>query len=343
MEQKLLGLIKDADNILVTSHISPDVDAVCSALLVFNALKFNFPDKTVNLVLEELPNQDLSFLKSYDQIKYQNLADFITKESPKLLIITDAAKLSRCSRNDGDRAKQLVGEKGIKTAVIDHHEPNDKDQTDVYINNGYPAAAQEVYHILFDKLGLNKPEGYADTTLLGILSDTMRFKYANPKHRETFALVSDLIDAGANIEGLESRIEAYTANQLSVLGHMISNFEQSSGYNYSYINDEFAQEWRSSDKGLDDYANGIDLFKNQFVRYIAPNSWGFVVTPELLPNERNYSVSLRSLGDEKDVSTIAGRLGGGGHKPAAAAKFHADSIEDALSKVIDAVENTTVS
>jgi bifunctional oligoribonuclease and PAP phosphatase NrnA len=337
--QKLRGLIDSSQRILITSHISPDPDAVSSSLLLYHILKTNFPNKETVLVLEEEPTQDLKFLEGYKVIEFKPLLESAQGFNPDLLIIVDASGYSRVSRNQGNELRELISKGAIHTAVIDHHEPSGKDATDVYINNQYPASAQEVYHVFFDKLGLHKPSDYAQITLVGILSDTMRFKYANPKHRETFSLVSDLIDAGADIEKLESRIEAYTAGQLEVLAHIIGNMKQSDGYNYSFVTDDFAERWHKDNKELADFSGGIDMFKNQFVRYIAPNNWGFIVYPELVPSERNYSVSLRSLGDNKDVAVIAAALGGGGHKPAAGAKFKAGSLDQALETVRNTISS----
>ena len=49
------------------------------------------------------------------------------------------------------------------------------------------------------------------------------------------------------------------------------------------------------------------------------------------------SVSLRSVYESTDVSQIANKLGGGGHKPAAGAKIEAKNLEEAIQKVQDAI------
>lgn len=341
MEETLKQLIDSSAKILVTSHISPDIDAVSSSLLAANTLAVNFAGKTINLVLEELPNQKLDFLGGYSSIKNQNLADFVESNTPNLIIIVDAGKLSRCSRNEGEKLKQLVKQRDIKVAVIDHHEPGDKGDSDVYINDGYPAASQQVYHILFDNLNLKKPDGYGEATLLGLLSDTLRFKYKNSKHRETFALVSDLIDGGIDIEYLENKLETYSKDQLEVIAHLISNLQTGSGFNYSFISDSFADQWQQSGKDPIDLKSGAAVFVNQFIRNIKPNSWGFLVSREVIASEHNYSVSFRAEGGTKKVSDLAKKLGGGGHESAAGAKFHAESVLDAVNKVLAVVEKTT--
>src|SRR3990167_6708659 len=66
-------LLVSSKKILVTSHISPDPDAVCSTLLLGTALKTNYPDKNTEMVLEEHPAKALDFLDGYQQIKFQLL------------------------------------------------------------------------------------------------------------------------------------------------------------------------------------------------------------------------------------------------------------------------------
>ncbi|MDB5161293.1 MAG: phosphoesterase RecJ domain protein [Candidatus Saccharibacteria bacterium] len=331
---QLKKLLEDAENILVTSHISPDPDAVCSSLLIYLAIKTNYPDKKIKLVLEEKPSNDLSFLQGYEQIEFVDVAETLRQDNPDLVIVADAGKLNRCSRNPAELHE-------AKLVIIDHHEPDDKDDADVYVNNGTPAATQEVYNLLFEKLGWTKPEGYQDIALLGILADTFRFRYRNPLHRETFRIVSDLLDAGASIEVLESKLNRYTKPQLEILGHLAANaVVTDQGFSYSWLYDEYVKDWLGKGNSVMDLKNGCEIFVNQFVRNLNNNLWGFIVYPDLAAGEGSYSVSFRSASGVRNVQNIAKLLGGGGHVPAAGAKFQAANMQEAINKVLKAIENT---
>lgn len=336
---KFHDLIEDSGAILVTSHISPDPDAISSVLLLAETLRANFKDKKVVAAMEEKPSQDLSFLSGYEHITFQPLK-LAVENQPQLLIIVDANSFMRVSRKSAEEIKSLVQEKSIKTAVIDHHEPQDKDQTDVYINSGCPATVQEIYSLLFENYKLFKPQGYEEITLLGILSDTNRFRYKNPKHRETFALVSDLIDAGADIEKLEARLDSYSLEQLEVFGELINNLVSDTGFNYSFISDEFMAEWQAQSKNLDEFHSGTDMFVNGYIRNVKPNTWGFIVYKDPMFEKPTYHVSFRAANGSRDVSAIARALGGGGHKPAAGAVIEAPDLEAATYKIRAAIEKT---
>jgi phosphoesterase RecJ-like protein len=175
--------------------------------------------------------------------------------------------------------------------------------------------------------------------MLGILSDTFRFRYDNPLHKETFRIVSELIDAGASIEKLESRLNRYSKPQMQVLAHLAENIiaNDEAGFSYSWVYDDFAKKWIEQGNSTEDFKAGCELFVNQFIRNIDQNLWGFIVYQDFSAGDRNYSVSFRSDGGQKDVSAIAKSLGGGGHKPAAGAKFEAAGMMDAINKVLDAI------
>jgi phosphoesterase RecJ-like protein len=335
--QELQRLVEASNSILITSHISPDPDAVCSLLLLITTLKQNFPGKEIKAVLEETPVTDLTFLNDYGSVQYGKLIDEFKSSLPDLVIIVDANNFDRCSRDDGPKIRESLQQNNVKTAIIDHHEPDGKDSSDVYIHRGSPAATEDVY-VVAKTLGWQWPEGYAQTAMLGILSDTYRFKYSNPKYKETFEVASELIEAGASIEEIESKLERYSSQQLFVLDELIKNMKVETGYTYSYISDEFAEEWLRNNKPVIDFKNGCDLFVNEFVRNIDSNRWGFIVYQELSVEAGCYSVSLRSISGTKDVSHIAAILGGGGHKPAAGAKLRAASIQEALKKVKEAIQ-----
>jgi phosphoesterase RecJ-like protein len=250
---------------------------------------------------------------------------------PDLFILVDAMNFQRVSRVDGDDLKRLIkDELRAKLAILDHHTQVGLESSDVYINSGLPATAQEVYRVLFKELNMKKPDGYAQTTLLGIVSDTSRFKYKNPAHRQTFEVVSELLEAGASIEALEYRLDRYTTQQMAAFSVLARNLTDSGeGYTFSYID--------TPDIDVNDTESvkvACEIFTDRYIRNIDDNYWGFIVYPEDINGRPAYSVSFRSINDLKDVSAIAERLGGGGHKAAAGAKgIGASSAAEAVKKV----------
>lgn len=340
MNKKLLELIQSSQDILITSHISPDPDAVTSVLLLGATLQKNFPEKRVRMALDEEPTRDLSMLKGYENLIFGSLYDKFVSLKPDLFIMLDVAKAARVSRDKGEEIKSYITDNGVNTVIIDHHEEIGRDEADVYINERLPATAMQVYRTVFDELGLNKPEGYADIVLLGILSDTNRFKYQDPQYRLTFSVVSELLDAGASIEKLETRAERFDKDDLQILAEFLRNTTIKDGYSYSFLTDDFIDTWTLNSKKFSSIKSGSDIYTNNYLRNIGDNFWGFVVYREIPSGENVYSARFRAIDGSGDMSKLAGVLGGGGHKGAAGAKFDAANLQEALLKVQNAISIT---
>jgi phosphoesterase RecJ-like protein len=339
----LKKLIEDSSKILVTSHIAPDPDAVSSALLVGRTLSENYPNKEITTALEEEPLTDLRFLAGYDTLTFKNIKQLINDTNPDLLIVVDANTYNRISRSEAEEIRDYAQKhKGaLKTVIIDHHEPDGREDVDLFINNKRPASAEEVYVICFELLKLKKPHGFAETTLLGIVSDTQRHKFDHPGYRETYRIVADLLDAGASIEKLESRLDRYTEAELKVICHLAANIVDSAmGYTYTFISDDFAKQWQDKNLPTADLRNGVEFFTDRIIRNFENNDWGFVIYPDSLSGKNYWGVSFRSISGAKDVSAIARKLSGGGHKPAAGAKIKAQNTAQAIEKVKEAISQS---
>lgn len=335
MEQKLDELITSAKSILVTSHISPDGDAVSSSLLLSRLIRLNRPDKSVTVTLEEEPH-GLGFLHDYNQIKFQPLDKALETSSPDLFIILDANALHRLTRNL-TAVEQYLEAKRPKTVVIDHHEGMEFPAPDIYINNKSPAVALDIYDIFINKLGYKKPEGYAETALTGIYTDTGGFVHRNLNFKQTFEVVPKLIADGADIESLANNLSIISEQGLKLIGELVDNTSFESDYIYTYISDKSA-----TPANHEAIVEAVEAFRSHFLREVKGRAWGFIVQRDVkAPDTHTYSVSFRAVSGAKDVSEIAARLGGGGHKPAAGAKFEAASVTDALAKVQEAIQKVS--
>src|SRR5947209_5893319 len=129
---KFKGLIDNSSRILITSHISPDPDAVSSAALLNAALRQQYPDKQITAVLEEEP-ADLGFIEGYQDITFELVLESLQKFQPELFILLDGNNFERCSRHDGIAIRDFIRSKGIRLAIIDHHELAGSDPAEVFI------------------------------------------------------------------------------------------------------------------------------------------------------------------------------------------------------------------
>jgi phosphoesterase RecJ-like protein len=330
---KLKELLESSGKILITSHISPDPDSVSSMLLLGTTLELNYPDKQINIVSEELPD-DLEFLSGYSKIRKQPLIEAI--EETDLIIMVDAMHFGRCTRADSIALSNKAKEKNVPLVIIDHHQPDDVEQNAVYINQGFPAAVQEIYDVCFKQLNLQQPEGAAETTMAGLYSDTGGFVYLNESYKKTLELISELLDSGVKIEAVRNKLNQYSEDQMRVVGELAKNLTHGENYSYSFIEDTFVQEWQANAKEPRNLNIGSKIFLNNFIRNIDGRQWGFIVFHDPLLGDDGYSVSLRTEAGKIDVSLIAQKLNGGGHKAASGGKVHAASVEEAIVKIKEA-------
>jgi phosphoesterase RecJ-like protein len=341
---KLKEFLEKANKVLITSHISPDPDAICSALLLGTTIEENYPNKQVLINFEESP-EDLEFLPHYQKIKYAPLIEAVETQDTDLFIIVDTNTYDRVSRFDGEKLRQLLKSKKnqIKTAILDHHQPEGKDDSDIYVNLGGIAAVQDIYEVLFDTLNFRKPDGYVTTTLTGIYSDSGGFSYPSDKYKETFRIVTELIKNGGNLEAVKRNLANYSEEEMEVIGELIKNLSSYKDFTYSFIDDNYVKAWTTENKSIPALIAGCKVFIDQFIRNIDGRVSGFVVYPNVIAGDGEYAVSFRSIGGALNVADLARKLGGGGHIPAAGAKFKAASVEAAIDKVKSAIEESSQS
>ncbi|MBI2588637.1 DHH family phosphoesterase [Candidatus Saccharibacteria bacterium] len=325
-------LVSNSSRILITTHVSPDPDAVASVLLSATTLTLNYPDKQVIASSEDQP-EGLDFLEGYNQLKVGSLANMLQDGKPDLIIIVDAMNLERCTRQSVDQAKAYVKNSGAKLAMIDHHEKEQIEPADLYINNGSPAVAMDLYELFFDQLKLQQPNGAGNTTMLGIYSDSGGFIYPSKRQLEMFQLVAKLVDGGVNLEELSNKLNRYSQDHIKVIGELATNITHEQAYSYSYISDTFEREWVQKGKSSAALHKGCSFFVNRYIRNVEDRKWGFIVYKDAVEGENIYSLSIRSLNGVRDVSKIAAKFDGGGHKAAAGARVQANSLKEAINKI----------
>lgn len=325
--QKLKELIEASERILITSHIGPDGDAVSSSLLLHKTLSLNYPEKKIHLSLEEKP-YGLDFLPGASELEPQPLINVLEDLSPDLLIILDANNVGRVSRTP-EKVREYTQRHKPKLIIIDHHEPENIEANELFINNSSPAVTLDIYEIFLQKLNYRRPEGYAEITATGIYTDTGGFINRNLNFRKTFEVVPQLIADGADFEKIAGELKRISDKGFEVLKDLVDNTDFGGKFTFSFISDSLA----SDSSYVEAIRQATDVFRSELLRNIDGRNWGFIIYRDALAATPTYSVSFRAISGTKDVSKLAAQLGGGGHKPAAGAKFKSESIEQAIEKV----------
>ncbi|MFR4881828.1 MAG: DHH family phosphoesterase [Coprococcus sp.] len=86
----LLDAISKAGTIALGGHVRPDGDCAGSCMGLYNYVRENFPEKEIDVYLEELPNT-LKFMKNTDKIRHE-----VTEEKTyDLFIALDCGDMGR--------------------------------------------------------------------------------------------------------------------------------------------------------------------------------------------------------------------------------------------------------
>lgn len=295
----------------VIGHKEPDGDCVYSCL-----------GMAALLDAKKLPYQLLSagsFKRTEIRDKaelFTNVPTFLSEPERKRtgLLILDCSEMSRLGEIDGDL-------EGLDTFIVDHHKTASVTENCI-IDTSSPATATLVQQ-LYEKLVGKPPKEVADLLFFGLATDTGYFRFLKDDSAEVFMAAARLVEAGTNPRQIYDRMTGGKAyNTRKLLGIMLNRAERY--YNnklvitYETMEDtrKYGQEGRDSDAL---YALLLACDGVEAVVFLRQET------------EHNCTAGFRSR-DAVDVSAIASKFGGGGHKNASGA-----SVEGKLETLIPAI------
>jgi len=210
--EKLLKLIKDAKNILVTSHIEPDYDAASSVLAIYWILK-TLKKQDVTMVLEDDHPLRNDFIEGSDLIEKRDLDKDLHKYD--LIFLLDANTKSRFSRN------KLDFNRNQKIVKIDHHAT----RTDIKTTLDFafpeePSTCEIIFEIFNDSVDFSAT--IAKALLTGIVDDTKNFSIRGVE-KFTLHAAYTLIERGANVAEISEFIKQYDRSILDAVKEILNN------------------------------------------------------------------------------------------------------------------------
>lgn len=307
--KKIAEVIKNADNIVITAHISEDADALGSVFALSESLK-NM-GKKVTALLSDTPEKRLQFLEcEYEVYKGD-------KTYPQdLLICLDTADVKRL----GERATLL--EKS-PTISIDHHFTNTNFAGVNYVEGDASATGEIVYKLIVE-MGLDITKKIAEFLYVAISGDTGSFKYSSTSP-ETMRIVAELMEKGIDHAELSRRIhETESLESVLLKGHIMSEIKSyfDGKVNMVVLSDETFKKFRVDEKDVGDIVNIPRMIEGTEV----------AVSVREVPDK--IKISFRSNG-KYNVSDIAGEFGGGGHKMAAGAAVKGKTLTEVWEKIVE--------
>jgi phosphoesterase RecJ-like protein len=309
--ERAAALIRDCRKVLVVGHENPDGDAIGSMLGM--ALMLEKAGKTVRCSWpgpSEMPRR-YRFLPGWHTFTMPS-----ERTAVELVVAVDCSNVVRFEGSDS-----MFGE-DIKIINIDHH-PDNTFFGYANVVDTKASAVAEILYLYADKLGLDLDEDAALCLYVGILTDTGRFQFGNTSET-TLRVASEMVGMGVDPNLVFRNVyQSDSLQYLRLCGHVLSSaiFDESLGLIYGSVTQE---EMKSRGVTMDEIQNLIDYLRTLKGHSVA------ALFKEL---QSGYiHVSLRS-GAGIDVGSIARRLGGGGHRAAAAYTSEKKGIGEALAEL----------
>ena len=290
----VLNALNSSKNPVVIGHVNPDGDAygACGAI----ALYLESKGKEV-AVYHETP-----LLDRYAFIPFASKVTNTRPDKCDLIVVCDCGDRKRV----GDSVVALLDEK-IQIINIDHHVSNNF-FGDLNIVLPERSSTCEIIYELFTETKTKISPEIATALLIGIVFDTGSFRYRSAS-ADTLRAAADLMDSGADLQAVST--ELFASRSLAAMrleADAVSRMELHCDSRLAaVIVDE--EHFKKCNATNDDADNLVDLIRD--VK-------GVEVAAVLRKTDGLWRVSLRSKVDGYDLSEVASRFGGGGHKAAAA-------------------------
>jgi bifunctional oligoribonuclease and PAP phosphatase NrnA len=292
--------IRPHGRFVVSTHEAPDGDALGSMLATKLALDQLGKDAVMYLAGDVPLPREYHFMPLGDLIR-GSLPEEVA--AGRVLIAVDCAKRERLGSDVAlvERAPLVVN--------IDHHHDNTLFGD---LNLIVPGASStgEIVRDVFTELRVELTPEIAEALYIAIVTDTGRFQYTNTTPH-ALRLAAELVEAGADLHQIFRDVyESVEFAKLKLLARALDHAQLYDGGRLvvSYlVKQDFADVGAAEpySEGIIDYLRAVQGAEMAALIREPPSKDGI------------RKASLRSSADELDVSSIARKAGGGGHRQAA--------------------------
>ncbi|MGI6461033.1 MAG: DHH family phosphoesterase [Candidatus Hydrogenedentales bacterium] len=292
---EILQRIRQAKRILVTSHISPDGDAVGAVLAVYHIIRSLYDHEVVCSLAHPVPKR-YAWLPGADRI----CPPGVCTPPFDLAVIVDVAQMDRIGG-----VSDLIDE-NTEVIVLDHHLEEDPIGDLAVVDPRY-AAAGELIIDLMDCAGVSLTREIAECAYVALATDTGSFKYSNTTER-THRIAARLLATGLPVAEIGRRVfDEMSAARFRLLTRFVNSVALLDGGRIA-LGTVTAADMTESEALEEDTEGLINFARNIEGVEVA------LLFREVDPN--TVKLSLRSR-EGVNSAEIAHLLGGGGHAAAA--------------------------
>jgi phosphoesterase RecJ-like protein len=291
--------IRANDRFLLVTHENPDGDALGSISGMKLALDAFGKESVMYL------SGDLALPQEYSFMDLGELRRGLPDDaSERPLLALDCANASRTGL-----PPELLAAAPL-VIDVDHHHDNSR-FGDVNLIVPDASSTGEIVRDLLRELGIGLTPQIAEALYVALVTDTGRFQYANTTPK-SLRLAAELVEAGVDVHRVFQGIyESVEFAKLKLLAKALERAELYEGGRLvvsHLLRDDFNQ------LGVgEEYAEGII----DYLRAVDGTEMAATIREPPEPPDADRRISMRAASDELDVSAIARKRGGGGHRQAA--------------------------
>jgi bifunctional oligoribonuclease and PAP phosphatase NrnA len=291
--------LRSRERFLLTAHEGPDGDALGSLLGMHHLLTQLGKDSVMFMAAKEFPLPIEYRFLPLEEVFHEPPADV----ADRTVIFLDCGNIDRMPLD-------FLSADANRVINIDHHHDNTR-FGDLNLVDVEASCTAEIVYELAVLLGVQITREMAAALYVGLVTDTGKFMYENTDAR-THRIAAELIEAGVDVDDTYRRLyEHVPLEKLRLVSRALDGIQRHCNdlLVLTYIT---AADYRATGAGEEMTEGIID-----HLRSIEGAKVAVVIRDLGDRGQAQRKVSLRSSEGDIDVSAIARRSGGGGHKRAA--------------------------
>jgi phosphoesterase RecJ-like protein len=297
--EQVAAELRERERFLLTAHEGPDGDALGSLLGMHQLLTQLGKDSVMFMAAKEFPLPIEYRFLPLEEVFHEPPADM----ADRTVIFLDCGNIDRMPVDflaDGDNFR----------INIDHHHDNTLFGDVNLVETGASCTAEIVYRLAI-LLGAEITAEMASALYVGLVTDTGKFMYENT-NAGTHRIAAELIDAGVEVDDTYRRLyEHVPIEKLRLVARALEGIQHYCGGRLvvAYVT---AADYEATGAGEEMTEGIIDHLRSVEATKVAA-----LIRDQGDRGRAARKVSLRSSDGDIDVSAVARKNGGGGHKRAA--------------------------
>ena len=318
--KRFCEVVNEAENIILTSHIRPDCDALGSCLGMAGILEAL--GKKVRIVCGQAVPPNLAFIDPDKRIMCINEdiqpADLADADLHMILDTSAWVQLGPMA--------DVIKASTYKKIIFDHHVGEDDIDAELFKNTTAEAVGRMCVEAA-EHLGVALTPEISTPLFAALSTDTGWFRFPSVKE-STYNAAAKLVAGGASPAEIYGHLyERETVGRVRLRGTVLARVQTEIGgrFAHTYIKPEDFANTGAEQTDTEDLINlALEIEGTRFAVILVGQIKG------------GYKLSFRSRCDSHE-NVVAAEFDGGGHKAAAGAFIESDDFEAVQKQVLDHV------